>query len=727
MRRAGRYLLLVVILAIAAGVGTIFYQQKAIQERSAPAQPEALPQDVNASASDWQWSQNDGDRPVVQVRARNFKQLADPPRFQLDHVQLKLYHKDGKVYDDVRSASAYLQINEGVLYSEGDVEIHMAQPSEHVLKVVSSGVTFETKSGRAYTSRPASFEFDHGEGRAVGATYDPQTRELHLHSGAELWWRGGMPPEKHMKVEAGEIFYQEDNSVVMLKPWSRFTRGTLKMDAGAAVVKLDKGEIRRVDAENAKGTDKYPNRQIDYAAERLEMQMGKGGLVEKMLGERNVRLSSISSAGRTMLTSDRVDMEFEAVKGESLLRKATGRGNSRVESQPAAQTAQARLLRSDVIEMTMRDGGQELERVETHSPGQIEFLPVGAAQRYRRMDGERIWIQYGPENKISSFHSVNVSTTTKTPKQPDALTWSDLIQARFEPKTGQLTELVQTGNFRYEEGQRKASSQKAVLEQSANRITLSGASRVWDPSGTTSADAIVLDQANGDMTAEGKVTSTRLPEQKKKTGSMLDPGEALQAQADLMTTKDRNQRIRYEGNARLWQGSNRLEAAWVDIDRKSKRVTAEGNVVTQFVDEPKPVFTLIRAPRMTYTDGDGLAYYQGGVKLDRPNLTVTSKDLRAWLSKEDAGSDSRVERAVADGAVIITQSAPNRTRKGTGEHAVYEVKDEKVTLEGGAPMLEDSLRGNTRGIKLTWFSGSDKLLVDGAAAEPAVSRINRRK
>jgi len=42
-------------------------------------------------------------------------------------------------------------------------------------------------------------------------------------------------------------------------------------------------------------------------------------------------------------------------------------------------------------------------------------------------------------------------------------------------------------------------------------------------------------------------------------------------------------------------------------------------------------------------------------------------------------------------------------------------------------MLEDSLRGNTRGIKLTWFSGSDKLLVDGAAAEPAVSRINRRK
>ena len=38
----------------------------------------------------------------------------------------------------------------------------------------------ESKTGKAYTDRLATFQFDRGDGQAVGADYDPNTRELNL-------------------------------------------------------------------------------------------------------------------------------------------------------------------------------------------------------------------------------------------------------------------------------------------------------------------------------------------------------------------------------------------------------------------------------------------------------------------------------------------------------------------------------------------------------------------
>jgi hypothetical protein len=49
-----------------------------------------------------------------------------------------------------------------------------------------------------------------------------------------------------------------------------------------------------------------------------------------------------------------------------------------------------------------------------------------------------------------------------------------------------------------------------------------------------------------------------------------------------------------------------------------------------------------------------------------------------------------------------------------------------VTLEGGAPEFVDSVKGTTKGQKLTWFSNDERLLVDGAPAKPAVSVIKRK-
>jgi lipopolysaccharide export system protein LptA len=369
------------------------------------------------------------------------------------------------------------------------------------------------------------------------------------------------------------------------------------------------------------------------------------------------------------------------------------------------------------------------------------------------MNGDHLWITYGPQNQIQTFRSVNVSTKTVKPKPanakqdpPPALTWSKEMVAHFQPNGSQIDKLEQTHDFRYEEGDRKAKADRAVLDQPKNLIDLSGGARVWDATGSADADHIVLDQKSGDFIADGHVRSVRLPDKKKdESPGMLSQDEPLNGMAGKMSTAENNTKIRYEGNVVLWQGANRLTADTVEIDRDDNNLKAHGHVVSQLMDKKSdgkndtaaakkppatdanaaaPVFSIVHAPELVYTDDDRMAYYKGGVVLDRGTTRVKSRELRAYL--RDDNDDSSLDRAFADGAVQIVQTAVDRTRTGTSEHAEYYVDDDKVILEGGQPKFVDTVRGTTQGKQLIWYSKDDRLLVNGAVGQPAQSHLRRK-
>ena len=60
------------------------------------------------------------------------------------------------------------------------------------------------------------------------------------------------------------------------------------------------------------------------------------------------------------------------------------------------------------------------------------------------MQGEKLDIQYGEDNQVQTFRSVNVSTRTENPPKkgqktaPPSLTWSKDLLATFDPKTGYM-------------------------------------------------------------------------------------------------------------------------------------------------------------------------------------------------------------------------------------------------------------------------------------------------
>lgn len=783
---------------VLAGLVAYTYARRAEKERrQEPKPPAPIDDRYDATATAWHWEKDDPQTncPIVKAEASSFVALHDPSVFQLEDVKLRLYNNGCSSYTYVQSGKAEFNTASGLMSSDGDVSIIMNVPSDRapdakensdLVHIRSKGVKYETKTGKVDTDQPAAFQFAHGNGTSVGVDYDPTTHLLHMKSQVALNWFGKGPPENAMHISAGDVVYDEINGKIYLTPWSKLQRGSTTILGARSEVTLNNGILQEVDAANASGTDDEESRHVTFGADKLIALFNDEGDMTQMTGEPNARLSSTNDASKTVVTSRRAELHFDIAskttngqeRHDSILHEAFARGNAVVESiplpQPGVELADTRILRSQAIDLTMRPGGRDIESMRTGAAGQIEFKPNRPGAVHRTLDADNIRIVYGEANALESFHGSHARTRTDkpatgekkdgkpVPAPPPSFTWSDELLAKFAPKTNQMATLEQKGHFRYEEGLRHATADKAFLEQMINKITLTTGSKVWDNTGSTSADVIVLNQQNGDMDASGHVASTREPDQQNDAGnsSMLDKNKPLQARAEKMETRDSNLKIRYEGHAILWQGADRLQADVVDIDRDAGTLHATGNVVSELVDkqddrgaDTQPVlekvantpdtnphkkkkngpaiFTIVHAAELLYIDDDRLAHYTGGAKLVRDNITMTSKELRAYLTPDDSkksgakknDSGSSFDHAIADGDVVLVEAANGRTKTGTAQHCEYYPAQDKAVLTGGRPKVVDSLKGVTVGAKLTYYSKGDRLLVEGGPKAPVVSDL----
>jgi lipopolysaccharide export system protein LptA len=765
MRRT-RWLFLFAIFFIVVAVGATYLRRKGNLEKDAPARPKPLGKNFDGSFTRWKYSDQKGTTAHVEILADKMRESAGSTALDLEGVDLKLFNKDGTQYDLVKTDKAQCDPSAKTLYADGEVNITMAVPVDgpqhgRIVKIQTSGVKFDTQSGKATTDRAVRFEFDQGGGTSVGAEYDPQTRELHMKSQIALDWRGKTPESVPMHIESGEAFYREKESKVILIPWSKLARGTLRLEGKMSVVTLDQGEVRLAEVQDGHGTKEDPGRKVEFGSEQMTMDFADGMMVTKISGDRNAHLISNTQAARTTVTGDRMDLGFEVSGKESTLSTALSMGKSVAENvpipQPGAQPGDTRILHSEVLHLKMRAGGQEIDSVETDGAATMDFLPNRPEAPKRVVTGDKIWIKYGDDNRIESFRSVNVTTRTDKPGEkgkpvpPPGFTFAKELLAKFDTVTSDMNHLEEKTDFKYDAGDRHARADHATLDQKTDLMTLDKGARVWDSTGSAAADHIVMNQKSGDFTAEGHVASTRMPDPKGKSSAMLNTDEILQARAQRMVSTDSNLKIHYEGNVVAWQGSNRVEAERLDIDRDNGTLEALGKVVSQFVDKDKdkndkadgkataktkakptassapPIFTVVHAPELHYTDETRIAVYKGGVLLQRSNdLTVTGKEVKAYLN--DADADSSLDKTISDGAVKIVSNDTKRakTRTGTSEHCEYYADDGKVIMNGGRPLLIDSKEGKTQGDQLTWWANDDRLLVNGVPTSPVTSIVRKK-
>lgn len=780
--RVGRWLILAAILSIIVFVADTYWKHRSSLSKDTLRAPRSLAEGMQGEANDWCFNDADGANETYKICASNMRDLTNH-HVELDHLKLWLYHKKATEYDLIESEKGEFDKDANALFSDAPADITMgitADGPQHgrILKIHTSGVHFDKESGHASTDREAHFEFDQGTGSAIGADYDPNSRQLHLKSQAVLDWTGKTTGAKPMHIEAGEAYYFERESKVVLLQWSKLSREGLKMDAGESEVVMDHDEIKRVDAKNGRGVEEKDGRTDNFSADHLGLDFADHMVIRHIEGSPNAKLVEVSASGQTTATGQRTDMNFDTASGESVLLDTVTSGNAVAESDPVVtpgSAAEKRILHSETIRMKMRPGGKEIASAETDGAATLDFLPLRPDQPKRELHGDRIWIAYGAGNRIDSFRSVNATTrtekppTAKEPMPPPSLTSSKEIFATFDPKTSELARVEQKTDFHYQEGDREARADSATLDQQKNVMTLDGKARMSDPTGSTNADRIVIDQKSGDFVAEGNVASTRQPDSNGKSSAMLDTDKVMEARAQRMisTGHGAEQKIRYEGKpatdgkpavqARMWQGSNRVIADRIDIDRKSHVLEAHGSTVSQFVDKgkddkgkdgkgksaPAPpraatntsaqasVYTVVKAPELTYSDDTRLAVYQGGVELQRPGMRVFSQTLHAYL--KDADSNSSLDKAVADGAVkvfsdqIAANGKPARKRTSSSEHAEYFADEGKVIIEGGKPELVDSAKNEKSvGEQLTWWANDDTFIVKGDEAAPAQNAIKKK-
>ena len=765
-------------------------------------------------------------QPIVRAEARAYERIKEPSTSLVDGLKLRLYNKEGTYYTFVQCAQAVFDEASGVMTTDGEVSIIMKVPTDtdaedqaataKLMRVQGVGVRYDTRTGRATSDKPAKFEFADGNGQGVGVDYDPTKRELRVKSQVSLNWVGQGPASKVIHIEAGELLYQEAEQKVLLSPWARMKRDTVTLETKDSVVTLVDGHLHQVDSVDGSGTETQDERKIDFSAEKLTSFFNDDGAMTGIIGEGHSRIVASDPTSHTTVTSNRGSLHFtvenKVVNGKetnnSVLENVEADGGALVESVPVArpnvEQAETRILRSEHIRMDMKAGGQEIREIRTTSAAQLEFKPNVATQSHRMLDASRLTITYGDDNQIDTVHAWKVSTHTDRPianpkatltkmagvkgnavsgngpkggvkgknekPQAPALTWSDELVAHFQPGTNQLGAMDQNGAFRYQEGDRQARAAHAHLDQASNQITLTEGARVWDATGSTTADVIFLNQQSGDMDATGHVSATRLPDKSAASGSsLLDDAKPMQARADKMEVRDSNLKVRFEGHAVVWQGGNRTAANVIVIDRDEETFQASGNVVSELIDEKKAddkdrtkakpaaaaskpaavgkpgsgsepgkpqaapavtaaVYTVVRAPEMLYEDDSKLAHYTGGVKLTRDHMTVNSHELKAFFkANQDKDSDeSSLDHAFADGAVVVTQVAPDRTRTGTAEHAEFYTDDDRLVLNGGAPNFVDSLRGSTKGHQLIYYSDDDRLIVDGEKKVRAITEMKKK-
>ena len=197
--RGTRWLLLVAIAAILGGIGVTYRAQKNIIARSA-AQTAADGGRTECLRGSLRLHQTRHLRkcPIFNVSADSFLQSKDSSHVDLTNVEVKIYNKECTGYDLSRSAAATFFDNDNRLYSEGEAEITLnvpieGQPDHTPISIETlPASTFDTITGRAETDRPATFTFEHGDGKATGASTTRRATNC-MKSDVEVDWKPPTP------------------------------------------------------------------------------------------------------------------------------------------------------------------------------------------------------------------------------------------------------------------------------------------------------------------------------------------------------------------------------------------------------------------------------------------------------------------------------------------------------------------------------------------------------
>ena len=759
------------LVAVALGVTMLivagaYWRGRTRKDSGAPL-PQALPNNVDQQLSGYTYTVSDGERRIFTIHAAKTLSFTKGGSTVLQDVYVEVFGPAGNRHDVLRTEQCDYNVQSGELFAVGKVKIELndlgkALPgaglsSRHhsaSVNLETSKVYFKQKGTLAVTDQPVTFATDHGSGSARGLAYDTRTGSLDLQNDVVLNLppHGGPRPLPAATLTASHLRFDKQKQIANLWGPIEISQANRHVLAGQGTIILE-GRTRVKQAlfeDGVRGTDKTEKRSMDIAAHTVRADFDPGsGQLRSLHAEGNVqgevrRLEKVSR-----LVAEQFEMAFSGAHPEPLNGNASGNVKLSLETSPRipptpvpAKKASSlgtgdQTLTAAQIRFTFRPKQQTLQEAQTVGVGHLLLIPADPKTGNREIFADPLVMDFDAHSSLEALQGLSKTkiifqpSKQAPPKSPPQVSSSDRLKATFEPTTGALGKVAQSGNFQFSEGDRRGSADQGIYESRTQKLMLTGRPQVSDPETRIRADRMVVDLATDSAEGLGHIQSTHLDIASQAPGN--GRGVPTNVVADRMLALRDSQFVHYEGHVRSWHGPDVVESPALDVYKKERRVTSVSKVLTSFIQPaptdlkggaasrasrkgPRPV--TISADRLDFSDDGRKATYLGNVVLQTEETTLRADRLDVYFSAGASAESSEIDRAVAEGHVSVAQPS----RHATSERGEYFAKEGKILMTGGPPAVDDSVQGYTTGRSLTLFLHDDKIFVDGGEKSPTLSK-----
>jgi len=770
--------LAVIAVVFSLFVAGVYLRTRWRQTAHSRPSPGKIAVELKRTANGFEYDKSEGGRTILRIRAAEVKEFKLNGHTALSKVSITLYGKDSSRFDRIYGDDFSYDPQSGDVVANGEVQIDLeanpagllnpdqAPPEElkSPIHLKASGLTFNRNTGDAFVNGRVEFTSEQASGWAEGLRYQAVGRSLTLVSQIHAVLTG---PQAAVLTAARGTVSGDPRQLVLDQPTLDRHSDTLRA-ASAAFIFGAANKVTRVVANGAVHAEisQQPGESVPARstldAERAEFAVNStGNQLASGLVTGHVLMNQ-AGAQPMQASAARLALEFsgagrlQRVKAQDQVRLHFGAVDGAIPGQRPAASENDYEITAQAIDFDVSAGGR-LQKAVTQGPAQITLASAGTQQKsaggktvvtagqFEAMFGNSL---PGTTRLVSIHGEPDARIASQTPGQPERVSTSQRVDAEFAPD-GQLASVTQQGNFHYlsgedAAGQLQAFSDRARFTSADQMVTLTGTPRIVGQNMTTTAQTVRINRATGEAFALGDIKSTYVSPNGATSpsagGALLGSRAPIHVTAAAMKATSNPSLVVYSGGAigkltgkaRLWQESNMIEAPEIDFDNTHRMVVASGTEIdpatTTFVQPDKggkstPI--QLTGLKLTYTDSDGLALYEGGVSAKGQDFTAVANSMRVYLApgaqakqnKSFTGSN-RLQRMVANGAVDLEQLG----RKATGEQLVYTPDEEKFVLTGGPPSIFDAERGKITGDSLTFYRRDARVLVEGESKSPVVTQ-----
>jgi len=604
------------------------------------------------------------------------------------------------------------------------------------LQVNTESITYEQQNEIARTEAPVQFRHEEISGSSVGAALRAKDHVLTLPQSAHVVIANSDPNKKDaqpVEIRGDRAEYVEKDGTVKFESNVIVTQGERQGHADLATGFVNP-QTKKIERIELRGNSRLESREKGKASEAQSRDMDFFFDEERRLKNSaaygGARVRSLEPDSPREITAERIDISYKPNEKGSVVQLINAQGRAVMKLEAVLGSGKEsdwseRVIEADAMQASLRDDGKNLARAEaagnavmTVTPKRITpssekktlRAPKFAADFYET--GNAIKTFVAEPNPVAEFDPMQPEGKDKAqPESKDkdapAKRWKKTLSgkkmtANFSQQTQDVSDLTVDGDAKLTEGERVAVAARGVYTASNQTVAMRGKPQVWDSSMRSSADEIDANVYSNESELRGRARTTYF--NRDSTGGAAPFKKRKQpvtVASDRAIVKHNEGAARYIGNARAWQEEDFVRAEYIELDKGERTMTAWNNARSAFYDferevekgrkEVVPVFA--SSDRITYTDANRTAHYEGSVKIRQGTDQIDSATADAVMDEEN-----KLVSLTALKDVVMTQPA----RRATGDQVVYTAATDTAILTGNFAVVEDHERDAvTKSPKLT--------------------------